>query len=225
MNSKRVEELLKQYFGEVGSESLLAPDVDRRLRAKLKRLAVAEERGRFVRKAMLVAAATVLGFLSVLIYDRAMPWKAAYLVETLAVTRGDREYCHFEIQPAADGFFYLLAVDEVEGFRIIFPFLDDQGSDDFGLSGPFEKGRKIRIPPLAYHGFEISGDRTDTSFFLIPSAVERTDTQLRQLLDEAADAIGVEAKSVDRLRDDVGKWLRSRYPGAFPIDTGAHDSR
>jgi len=166
--------------------------------------------------AAVLIAATVFWFPSA----PTRSWEVTIIEEPGPLLRGEQRSTtyRFEITPGWQGFLYVLNLDESGECRWVYPYLDDAGLDDFGLSGPLHAGVTMRIPPAEYHGFESTGEGSET-FYLIPSfyPLETKDlrTILRDILTEAGDMQNdpySREEGLERIRKSVLKRLRERFP-------------
>lgn len=228
MDDRRVEELLKLYCSELPEERLLPPDADDRLRARLKRLAGEEEQlfrtihrpasRHIARKAALALAAAIVVVLTLFFFSEIRVWKAVLVEDRSGLQRGDVTGYYITVKPAYRGFFHILRLDPEGNPGFIFPFLEEEGCDDFGLPGPFPRNVEVIVPPEEYRGYPSSDDLEQLSFFLIPTRNKLSRDDLRAMLDEMKKAIHFEADSLETMRRQTLRWLRSLHSDALVIE-------
>lgn len=228
MDKQRVEELLKLYFSEKEEEKLMSHEKDVRLLAHLKDLVEQEEaEGDYstkvtLRKTLLLAAAAIIALLTMILFPESRIWRVEWVKDRAPIKRGDQDHYLYslKIKPAVDGFIHILSIDPSSGCSFIFPFLDGEGPDDFGLSGPFAKGKEIRIPPPEYQGYAISGGDL---FYVIPSKTKLKEENLLGLIKDLEEAIDFKKEDLQSLQRKIQIWFQSHYADAFLIKSFTSD--
>jgi len=116
---------------------------------------------------------------------------------------------YLDIVLPGKGFFYILDLDGTGELSCIFPFVDDSGTDDFGLVGPFGQADTIRVPPAdSYEGYELKDDR----LFVLFTDSRLSEQSLRDLLKEIEKDVLDDRESIDTQAERVLEWLTKRYP-------------
>ena len=126
---------------------------------------------------------------------------------------GEKDRFYLNINWPYGGYLYILDLDKDGEVSFIYPYLSEEGLEDFGIKGPFEKGRRIQIPsssgPERYEGFALAGDW----LFLIPSPSAVTADDLRTMIRSLDGEFPVGAVSAEDRANKTLEWLKEKYPG------------
>jgi hypothetical protein len=224
---ERIEELLRQYGDKREEGASLPPEADSRIKSRLRDLAGRDSamfeqakrrsvRRRTMLKGTVLIAASLIVILTFVFFNRFATWKV-HCIPLDSMTRGKPAQFQFEIWPSFEGYLYILQLDLEQGFRFIFPYLDANGLDDYGLSGPFSNERTYLIPPDDYEGFPIVAKDKGGLYFIIPMRRKLSERELRTLIQTLKSGIVLDQAGPDQVKQEVVEYLRISHPFSFSL--------